>query len=112
MVHPQVLKKAGPKKTRQPLAGVGMVTLILMNRRTVIATFVTDAGIDHLLDLRKALLLGTGLAGRKFALGHAPGPLRVLRPAPGLRRGGRLTDYRPTVPPEALHRRCLLVAAT
>jgi len=114
MVGSQVLKKAGPRKTRQLLAGVGTVTLIPMNRRTVIATFVTDAGIDHILDLRRALLSGTtaGLAGRKFALGHAPGPLRVLRPAPDLRRGSRPTDYRPTAPPEALHRHFLLVVAT
>ena len=110
----QVLKTAGQRKTRQPLTGLGMVTLIPINRHTVIATFVTDAGIDHLLGLRRVLLSGTMavLAGRKSALGHVPGPLRVPRPAPGLRRGGRLTDYHRTAPPEAPHRHCLLVAVT
>ena len=85
-----------------------------MNRRTVIAAFVTDVGIDHLLDLHRDLLSGTmvALAGRKSARGHAPGPLRVHRPAQDLRRGGRLIDCRPTAPPEAPHRHCLLVAAT
>jgi hypothetical protein len=113
MVGSQISKKAGPRKTRQLLGGVGTGTLIPKNRCTVLATFVTDAGIDHILDLRRALLSGTmaGSAGRKSALGHAPGPLRVLRPAPDLRRGNRPTDCRPTAP-EALHRHFSLVVAT
>ena len=110
----QALKTAGQRKTRQPLTGLGMVTLTPINRHTVIATFVTDAGIDHLLGLRRVLLSGTMavLGGRKSALGHVPGPLGALRPAPGLRRGGRLIDYHRTAPPEAPHRHCSLVAAT
>lgn len=113
MVGSQLSKKAGPRKTRQLLAGVGTGTLIPKNRCTALATFVTDAGIDHILDLRRARLSETmaGLAGRKFALDHAPGPLRVLRPAPDLRRGSKPTDYRPTAP-EALHRHFSLVVAT
>lgn len=108
------LKTADQRKTRQSLAGLGTVTLTPMKRHTAIATFVTDAGIDHLLGLRRVHLSGTVvvLAGRKSALGHVPGPLRVPRPAPGLRRGGRLTDYHRTAPLEAPHRHCLLVAAT
>lgn len=113
MIEPQVLKKGVPRNTPQALA-VGTATLIPMTRRTVIAKFVTDTEIDNLLVLLRALLSRTmgGLAGQKFALGHAPGPLGVLRPVPGRHRGDRLTDYRLTAPPEALHRRCSLVAAT
>lgn len=84
-----------------------------MTRRTVIAKFVTDTEFDNLLGLLRALLSRTmgGPAGQKFALGHAPGPLGVFHPVPGRRRGDRLTDYCLTTPPEALHRRCSLVAA-
>ena len=114
MLGPQVLKKADPRNTRQVLAGVGMATLIPMIPRTVIAKFVIDTEIDHPLDLPRALPLGTmaGLAGQKFAPGHAPGPLGVPHPVPGLRRGDRPTDYRPTAPPEALHCHSSLVVAT
>ena len=110
----QVLKKADPRNTRQVLAGVGTATLILMTRRTVIAKFAMDTEIDYPLDLPRALPQETmaGLAGQKFAPGHAPGPLGVLHLVPGLRRGGRPTDYRLTAPPEAPHCHCSLVAAT
>lgn len=114
MLGLQVLKKADPRNTHQALAGVGTATPMLMTRRTIIAKFVTDTEIDHPPDLLRVLLLGTmaALAGQKFAPGHALGPLGVLHPVPGLRRGDRLTDYRPTAPPEALHCHCSLVAAT
>src|SRR5713226_3277620 len=94
MLGRKVLKKADLRNMCQALAGAGMATVMPMTRHTVIANFVTDTEIiDRLLDLLRALLPGSmaGLAGLKFAPGHAPGQLGVLRLVPGPRRGDRLT---------------------
>jgi hypothetical protein len=107
----QVLKRADVGIMTKLMAGGGEVALTSMNRRTVIANSVTDAGIDNLLHLRRARLSVTmaDLVGQKSALGRAPG--RLL-PVPCHHRGNRPTGYPHTVLPETHHHHYSLVAAT
>lgn len=107
----QVLKQADVGIMTKLIAGGGKVALIPMNRRTVIASSLIDAGIDNLRHLRRVRLSATiaDLPGRKFALGRVPDRLLL---APCHRRGNRLTDCPHTALPEARHHHYSLVAAT
>jgi len=108
-----VLKQAGTGKTGKPPAGAGKVAITPLNCLTAIASFVTDAEIDHLRVPLRSPPSGTMavLADRRFALGHAPGHRHALPPAPGLRQRSTLTGYPLTAPPGGLRRLYFLVAA-
>jgi hypothetical protein len=110
MVGFQALKRADVGITAKSIAGAGKVAFTPMNRRIVIASFVTDAGIDNPRDLRRALPSVTmaDLVGQKSALGRAPGH---LHPALCHLRGNRLTDYPHAALRETPHRQYFLVAA-